>query len=71
VKQRDLKRRISAAAARQELSWTMIREGKQHEVWHCGSTLVTIPRHREINEYTAQGIFKDLEGELGTAWWRK
>lgn len=71
MKQRDLKRRISAAAARQELSWTMIREGKQHEVWHCGSTLVTIPRHREINEYTAQGIFKDLEGELGTAWWRK
>lgn len=30
----------------------MIREGKQHEVWRCGATLVTIPRHREINEYT-------------------
>jgi hypothetical protein len=71
VKQRDLKRRISIVAADLELSWIMIREGKLHEVWRCGSKLVTIPRHREINEYTAQGICKDLEGELGTGWWRR
>jgi hypothetical protein len=71
VKQRDLKGRIAAAAATRGLSWLMIRQGRQHEVWRCGSTLVTIPRHREINEYTAEGIFKDLEGELGTGWWRK
>ena len=63
MKQRDLKRRIAAAAVRLSLSGMMIRDGKEHEVWRCGSTLVTIPRHREINEYTAEGIFKDLEGE--------
>lgn len=48
-----------------------MREGKQHEVWKCASTLVTIPRHREVNEYTAEGIFEDLEAELGDGWWRK
>jgi hypothetical protein len=32
--------------------------------------VVTIPRHREINELTALGIFKSLEPELGENWWR-
>ncbi|MHB8572904.1 MAG: hypothetical protein ACYDAY_08115 [Candidatus Dormibacteria bacterium] len=71
MKQRELKRRIAAAASGRELVWTKVREGKQHEVWKCGAAMVTIPRHREINEYTATGIFKHLECELGGEWWRK
>lgn len=71
MKQRDLKRRIAVVAAARGLTWSMVRQGKQHELWRCGSTPVTIPRHREVNEYTAEGIFNDLEPELGERWWRK
>ena len=27
--------------------------------------------YRDINEYTAEAILKDLEGEFGEGWWRK
>ena len=49
----------------------MLRQGGRHEGWHCGGTKVTIPRHREINEFTALAIFRTLEGELGRAWWKR
>jgi len=49
----------------------LIRQGGRHEVWQCGRTKVTIPRHREINEITAQGIFTTLEAELGRGWWKR
>jgi len=44
------------------------REG--HEVWQGGLTKVAIPRHREIDEITAQGIFTTLEAEFGLGWWK-
>jgi hypothetical protein len=31
---------------------------------------VSIPRYRQINERTAEGIVKDLEDELGRRWWQ-
>jgi mRNA interferase HicA len=71
LKQRELKRRIADAARERGLIWTKLRDGRQHELWQCGSTKLTIPRHRELNEYTAEGILKDLEGELGEGWWRR
>jgi len=49
----------------------LVRQGGNHEIWSCASTLVTIPRHREINELAAQAIMKDLEVALGKDWWRK
>ena len=71
MKPRELKERIAAAATARGTIWRKVRDGKRHELWQCGSTSVTIPRHREINEYTAEGIFKDLEQELGDKWWRR
>jgi hypothetical protein len=71
VRQSELKRRIAEAAADRAVIWMMVRQGKRHEVWACGSARVTIPRHREVNEYTAQGIFRDLEVVLGEDWWRR
>jgi hypothetical protein len=46
-------------------------QGGRHEVWQCGNTKVTIPRHREINEITVRAILKILEAELGPGWWRR
>ncbi len=65
-----LLRRIAAAAAERRVSWVLVRQGARHELWVCGRTSVTIPRHREINELTALGICRTLEPELGENWWR-
>ena len=39
------------------------REGKKHTVFYNpeSNKSSTIPRHKEINTYTARGICKDLE----------
>jgi hypothetical protein len=71
VKQVELKRRIQRAAQARRIQWQLVRQGGRHEVWQCGRTKVTIPRHREINEITAQSIFTTLEAELGTGWWKR
>jgi len=38
--------------------------------WQVGGVLVSVPRHRDINEWTAEGIMRDLEPMLGKDWWR-
>jgi hypothetical protein len=39
------------------------RDGGKHSVWWNPATRKTsvVPRHREINDYTAQGICRSLE----------
>ncbi len=44
-----------------KLGFTFLREGGSHEVWSNGTKSVTIPRHREINEYTAKAIIKQAK----------
>jgi hypothetical protein len=70
VKRQVLISQIGEAAKRASTTWLLVREGKSHEIWQCGSTKVSIPRHREINELTAQGIWKELQAELGERWWQ-
>jgi mRNA interferase HicA len=70
MKRTELVRKIRRAANDVGTDWSKLREGANHEVWQCGRTKVTIPRHREINEHTATGIMRDLELELGEGWWR-
>ncbi len=70
MKRQVLVERIRRAAQTHDLAWEKIREGGRHEIWQCGSTRISIPRHREINERTVEGIRKDLEEELGARWWR-
>jgi hypothetical protein len=71
MKRSDLIRRVRQAATANGRTWTLHREGREHDIWICGNSKVAMPRHRDINQYTAEGIFKDLEGELGESWWRK
>lgn len=71
MKRADAIRRIRRAAKAAGRSFLIHREGTNHEIWICGGTMVPIPRHREISEFTAEGIFRDLEAELGRAWWRQ
>jgi len=70
MRRTELLRKIAKQAKAAELPWILVRQGGGHEVWACGSTKVTIPRHTEVVEYTAQAICKQLEKELGKGWWR-
>ena len=67
----DLEKRIARMAKSSGVEWTYVRSGHAHDIWRCGSIQVSIPRHREINEYTARGIMEALEAELGVKWWRR
>ena len=70
MKRRALIHRIRTAAAAREVPCLRRREGSRHEFWQVGGVLVSIPRHRDINEWTAEGIMRDLEPLLGEGWWR-
>ena len=54
MKRRDLIRRLEAAGFR------AVRDSGDHTIYRKeGSRSVQVPRHRELNERTAQGILKD------------
>ncbi len=45
-----------------DLGAKKIREGGNHEFWQSKNGYrFSIPRHSEINEYTAKGILQDAE----------
>ena len=70
MKRRALIHRIRLAAAAYGMSCILIREGSRHEFWEVDAFRFAIPRHREINEWTAEAIMRDLESVLGEDWWR-
>ena len=45
------------------MGWRFLRHGTRHEVWTNGEREVAIPRHNEINEYTAKGILREAQGD--------
>jgi mRNA interferase HicA len=57
VKRRDLERKLG------ELGWEFYTEGGNHSIFKKGEKTVAVPRHNEINEYTARGILKLAKGE--------
>ena len=70
MKRRALILRIQVAASSRGVLFGKVREGSRHEFWAVGDLRVAIPRHRDINEWTAEAIMRDLEPILGDGWWR-
>jgi hypothetical protein len=70
MKRRDLLKRLKMEASKQGIPWETAREGGNHTIYRLGSTMIPVPRHNEINEVTAEAIFKQAETELGARWWR-
>ncbi|PYS86495.1 MAG: addiction module toxin, HicA family [Acidobacteria bacterium] len=60
MKRRDLLRHLVSCGCR------LFREGGSHSIWENPRTKkrTAIPRHNEINEYTATKICKQLEVPL-------
>jgi hypothetical protein len=68
---RDIVKRISQEAKRQGQTFEFDREGANHSVWLLnGSTMIPIPRHRQVGEQLTEKIYKEFQDMLGTGWWR-
>lgn len=70
MKRRALIQRIRSAASARGVAYMLVREGSRHEFWDVGGIRISIPRHREINQWTAEAIMRDLDAVLGEDWWR-
>lgn len=46
----------------EQLGWQFSRHGGQHDIWRRGERELALPRHREINEYTAKAILREAGG---------
>jgi mRNA interferase HicA len=56
MKRRDLEKKLRS------LGWLLARHGGRHDVWSNGERDLVVPRHNEINEYTAKAILKEAGG---------
>ncbi len=70
MKRRDLITDIQTAATSRGLTFEVLRQGGNHEVWSLDGLRVVIPRHRQIAEGTARSIRKQAADKLGKDWWR-
>lgn len=61
MKYRELIRRLRRIAAEHDVTFTFVREGSNHELWAIDDERIVIPRHREINERTANSIIRYVE----------
>lgn len=61
MRKRDLISKLEKVAASGGERLVFIREGQAHEIWKVGSTVVQIPRHKEVNKYVANRILRQIE----------
>lgn len=52
MKRRDLEHALLG------LGWHLARHGARHDIWLRGDRSLAVPRHRDINEMTAQAILR-------------
>lgn len=70
-KPRDIVKRISREAKRQNLDFVLHREGANHTVYLLDGTMIPIPRHPEIGEGLTEKIYRECQDKLGKGWWRR
>lgn len=61
MKRVELERRLG------KLGWHLAREGHSHRIYAMGERSIAVPRHPEINEYTARAILKQAKGDENEA----
>lgn len=57
-----MKRKVLERALR-KLGWSLVRHGGLHDIWGRGLERIPVPRHGELNEYTAKAILREARGE--------
>jgi hypothetical protein len=43
--------------------WNLNRHGRRHDIWTKDEYAIAVPRHNEINEYSAKAILKEAKGD--------
>lgn len=66
MKKRELMKRIRAIADSAGAELVLVRQGGSHEIWSLGGGRLVIPRHRNINEHTANGVLAEARRLAGT-----
>ena len=64
VKRSELLRQLTVLARDEGRTLDFIREGSRHTLFSIGRARVVVPRHREVNERTAQAILRKVRKEL-------
>ena len=59
MKRKDLEKIL------RKYNWRLERHGGRHDIWTNGEINEPIPRHSEINEYTAKKILKKAKEKQG------
>ncbi|MCX5850981.1 MAG: type II toxin-antitoxin system HicA family toxin [Deltaproteobacteria bacterium] len=57
MKRRELEQKL------QKLGWKLARHGSKHDIWINNECEIAVPRHNDINEYTAKAILKEAKGD--------
>jgi len=57
MKRRDLEKEL------RQHGWQLARHGAKHDVWSRGERELVVPRHVEVNEYTARAILREAQGD--------
>ena len=57
--------RLRSVAKASGVDLKLVRQGRNHEIWALGGERLVIPRHREINERTAEGVIADARRITG------
>lgn len=58
MKKRGLLKQLQTIAKVADAEFVFVRQGGSHEIWFLVGKRLVVPRHREINERTAEGIIK-------------
>jgi mRNA interferase HicA len=58
-----LMKRLDLEKKLKKMNWWLARHGGKHDIWTDGEREVAIPRHNEINEYTAKAILREVKGD--------
>lgn len=70
MKRRDLLKKIAQESKRKGVTWTLNRNGANHDVYNLDGAMIPIPRHTEIGDRFSVEIFKECESKLGKRWWK-
>ena len=64
AKRSELLRQLRVLARDEGLPLDYIREGSRHTLFSIGRARVVVPRHREVNERTAQALLGQVRKEV-------
>ena len=65
MKKRELMKGIRATADSAGAELVFVRQGSNHEIWSLGGGRLVIPRHRNINEHTANSVLTEARRLTG------